>query len=57
MRQVSFQRSSAMVQYGKKRVGRPRQNWLHYAKQHVLEHCLGGYDYNETVIEDTRIYI
>ena len=58
MRQVSFQPSSAIrVQYGKKRAGRPRQNWLHdYAKQHVFEHVLRGYNYNETVVEDTQVY-
>ena len=44
------------VSCGKKRVGRPRQNWLHYAKQHTFEHILGGYDYTETVAEDSRIY-
>ena len=41
---------------GKKRVGRPRQNWLHYAKKRTFEHILGGYDYTETVAEDSRIY-
>ena len=44
------------VSYGKKRVGRPRQNWLHYAKKHTFEHILGGYDYTETVAEDSQIY-
>ena len=57
MRQISFQPDCAIrVSYGKKRVGRPRQNWLHYAKKHTFEHILGGYDYTETVAEDSRIY-
>jgi hypothetical protein len=65
MRQVSFQPSSAIrVQYGKKRVGCPRQNWLHFAKNNmfssilfvVTNTSLRGYEYNETVVEDTRIY-
>lgn len=33
LRQISFQPNSASrVKYGKKRCGRPRQNWLHYTK-------------------------
>ena len=57
LRQISFQPSNAQrVQYGKKRVGRPRQNWLHFAKKHTFENILGGYDYDETVVEDARIY-
>ena len=52
MRQVSFQPNGAIrVQYGKKRFGPPRRNWLHFAKQHGLEHSLRGYEYNETVVE------
>ena len=47
--------SAIRVKYGKKRVGCPRQNWLHYAKHHVFEYDLGGYDENETVIEDAHI--
>ena len=39
-----------------KRVGRPRQSWLHYAKKHTFEHILGGYEYEEMVDEDARIY-
>ena len=36
MRQVSFQTGSAYrVEYGKKRVGKPRQNWIHQTKKHV----------------------
>ena len=57
MRQVSFQPNSAYrVQFGKKRVGRPKQNWLHYAKKHTFENILRGYEYTETPDEDERIY-
>ena len=57
MRQVSFQPKSAYrVQFGKKRVGRPKQNWLHYAKKHTFENILRGYEYKETPDEDERIY-
>ena len=57
MRQISFQPSSAIrPQYSKKRVGRPKQNWLHYAKKNTFEHILRGYDYMETLDEDARIY-
>ena len=43
MRQISFQPNSAVRPlYGKKRVGRPKQNWLHYAKKHTFEHVLRG---------------
>jgi len=34
MRQISFQPNNAIrVPYGRKQVGRPKQNWLHYAKK------------------------
>ena len=34
LRQISFQANSVnRVRYGKKRHGRPRQNWLHYTKK------------------------
>ena len=57
MRQISFQPYSAVrPQYGRKRVGRPKQNWLHYAKKHTFEHILLGYDYLESPDEDARIY-
>ena len=39
----------------KERVGRRRQNWLHYAKANTFELILGG-DCTETVAEDSRIY-
>ena len=57
MRQISFQPYSAVrPQYGRKRVGRPKQNWLHYAKKHTFEHILRGYDYLESPDEDAPIY-
>ena len=44
LRQISFLPQSAMrVEYGKRRCGRPRQNWLHTTKKHVYEHTLGHF--------------
>ena len=46
MRQISFQPNNAIrVPYGRKRVGRPKQNWLQYAKKHTFEHILRRHDY------------
>ena len=49
MRQISCLPDSAhRVEYGTKRVGKPRQNWLHHTKKYVYENILGHYDYGET---------
>jgi hypothetical protein len=57
MRQISFLPVSAQrADYGTKRVGKPRQNWLHHTKKHVYEHILRHYDYNESQIVDQRVY-
>ena len=41
MRQISFQPNNAIrAPYGRKRVGRSKQNWLQYAKKHTFEHIL-----------------
>ena len=38
LRQISFQADSAeRVYYGKKRIGKPRQNWIHQTKRYVYE--------------------
>ena len=51
LRQVSLEPQSAnRVQYGKKRCGRPRQNWLHYAKKLNLQH------YEEGPTDDNHIW-
>ena len=57
MRQISFLPDSAhRVEYGTKRVGKPRQNWLHHTKKYVYENILGHYDYGETHMNDQRVY-
>ena len=57
MRQISFLPDSAhKVEYGTKRVGKPRQNWLHHTKKYVYENILGHYDYGETHMNDQRVY-
>ena len=56
LRQVSFQPDSVnRIQYGKKRHGRPRQNWLHYTKQYIFEEKLQRYNYEESIQDDTHI--
>ena len=42
--------------YGKKRSGRPRQNWLHYTKKYIYEEKLQRYNYEETILDDGHIY-
>ena len=57
LRQISFQPNSVnRVPYGKKRHGRPRQNWLHYTKKYIYEEKLHQFNYEETVQEDARIF-
>ena len=57
LRQISFQPNSVnRVPYGKKRHGRPRQNWLHYTKIYIYEEKLHQINYEETVQEDARIF-
>ena len=53
LRQISFQPDSAYrVSYGKKRVGKPRQNWIHQTKKYVHETVLGLYEENA---QDDRV--
>ena len=57
MRQVSFIPSSALrVDYGKKRVGRPRQNWLMFSKKYAYENKLLRFNYQEEAEQDQYIY-
>jgi len=57
LRQVSFEPDTAVrVHYGKKRCGRPRQNWLHYAKKYVFEERLNRRDYSESFHDDSCVY-
>ena len=37
LRQITFQAGTCKrVEYGKKRVGKPRQNWIHQTKKHII---------------------
>ena len=56
MRQISFLPDSAQrTDYGIKRVGKPRQNWLHHTKKYVYENVLGHYEYSETQVNDQKV--
>jgi hypothetical protein len=52
LRQISL---SHRRQYGKKRCGRPRQNWLHFAKKYVYENKLHLQNYEEGSIDGSLI--
>ena len=57
LRQVSFTPSTASrIDYGKKRVGRPRQNWVMFSKKYVYENKLHLPNYTETAEQDQRVY-
>ena len=57
LRQISLEPHSAnRIQYGKKRCGRPRQNWLHYTKSYVYENKFNFHSYEEGPQDDSRIY-
>ena len=56
LRQVTFQPGTAYrVEYGKKRIGKPRQNWIHQAKKHAYVEKLHLFSYNETRAEDNQL--
>ena len=56
MRQVSFLPDLASrVEYGTKRVGKPRQNWLHHTKKDVFEHILVHHERDES-LDDGCVY-
>ena len=56
LRQVSFMPGSAStIDYGTKRVGKPRQSWLHHSKKYVFEQVLGHHSYDENA-DDARIF-
>ena len=57
LRQVSCEPNTAnRVDYGRKRVGKPRQNWLHHTKKYIYENILNGHNYEESKLEDNRVY-
>ena len=56
LRQVTFQPGTAYrVEYGKKRIGKPRQNWIHQAKKYVYVEKLHLFSYNEANTEDNQL--
>ena len=58
LRQVSFQPNTAYrVEYGKKRIGKPKQNWIHQAKKHVYTDMLHLFSYEETNAHDKQLLI
>ena len=40
----------------KEKMWSSRQNWLHYAKKYVFEEKLGGFEYEESLHNDIRVY-
>ena len=56
LREVTFQPSSAYrVEYGKKRVGKPKQNWIHQTKKYVYVEKQHLFTYDETKTQDDQI--
>ena len=56
LRQVTFQPNTAYrVEYGKKRIGKPKQNWIHQAKKHVYVDKLHLFSYEETRNQDDHL--
>ena len=56
LRQISFQNTSAYrVEYGKERVGKPRQNWIHQTKKYdyVAKCCM--FSYTESKQQDSQL--
>ena len=57
LRQLSFlPRSTCRINYGKKRVGKPRQNWIYHAKKFVYEKTLSHLNSEETPAHDNIFY-
>ena len=55
LRQVSFLPHSR-INYGKKRVRKPRQNWIYHAKKFAYEETLSHLNYEETPAQENIIY-
>ena len=47
--------STYRVEYGKKRIGKPRQNWIRETKKYVFIEKKSLFSYNESKEEDDRI--
>ena len=53
---VTFQPGTAYrVEYGKKRVGKPRQNWIHQTKKCVYIDELHLFSYDESKQQDDQL--
>lgn len=56
LREVTFQPDSASrVEYGKKRVGKPRMNWIHQTKKYVYVEKQHMFSYDESVSQDKQL--
>ena len=56
LRQVTFQADTCQrVEYGKKRVGKPRQNWIHQTKKHIYVNQMHMFSYDESQSQDRQI--
>ena len=56
LREVTFQPSSAYrVEYGQKRVGKPKQNWIHQTKKYIRVEKQHLFTYDETEAQHDEI--
>ena len=56
LREISFQPDSAYrVEYGTKRIGKPRQNWIHQTKKYIYVTKKSLFSYSEDRDEDDKI--
>ena len=56
LREITFQPGTTYrVEYGKKRIGGPRQNWIKETKKFIYVDKQGLFSYSETKREDDQI--
>jgi len=56
LRQLTFQAGTCCrVEYGKKRIGKPRQNWIHQTKKYVYVEKMHMFSYDESRSQDDQI--
>ena len=56
LRQLTFQAGTCCrVEYGKKRIGKPRQNWIHQTKKYVYVNKMQMFSYDESRAQDDQI--
>ena len=57
MRQITYEPSSATPRnFGKKRVGGPKQNWTNYSNKYIFENKLNKANYNNEQLQNKMIY-